>query len=364
MHLKDIRMKSNKPRLMAVMALTGLSLTSPTQAAADPNFYVFLAFGQSNMEGVAPAESQDQAANSRYKVLSPVTCSGQSDGKSVSRTQGQWSPAVAPIVRCDTHLSILDWFGRTLTDSLPANITIGVVPVAVGGTAITGFIESDAVAYYKSQATWMQQFAANYGGNPYTRLVATAKTAQNTGVIKGIIFHQGETDGSQSGWGDKVKTIYNRLLTDLNLKAAEVPFLAGEVYNNTYTNKAINALPSLIPTAHAITSQGLTIGTYANNQGVHFSAASYRDFGKRYAAQMLKLLPRAPSDILTKSVAIASNADFVVYDIKGSRVDGFHATDAASLETSVSGLRKSLPEGIYWVRNTANGSSQKIIAGH
>ena len=280
-------MKANQLNAGIAAALAGFALASRASAAVDPNFQIYLAFGQSNMEGVAPPESQDQVANARFKSLVTCTCAG--------RTQGQWIPAVAPIVRPDTQLGVLDWFGRTMADSLPSNITIGVVPVAVGGPAITGFIQSAAAAYYSSQPTWMQTFAANYNGNPYTRLVAMAKVAQQTGVIKGILMHQGETDGSAPGWGDTVKTIYNSLLTDLNLKAADVPFLAGEVYNNTYTNKAIDALPQAIPTAHMISSQGLSIGTYTGNQGVHFSAESYREFGKRYAQQMLKLLPKSTS---------------------------------------------------------------------
>ncbi|MEK7391822.1 MAG: hypothetical protein AAB214_04570, partial [Fibrobacterota bacterium] len=114
--------------------------------------------------------------------------------------------------------------------------------------------------------------------------------------------------------------------------------------------------------AYVVSSSGLTLHT-ADTYNVHFSADSYREFGKRYAREMLKHIPRTPSDILTKSVAIGSNADFVVYDIKGSRVGGFHATDAHSLETSVADLRKNLSEGIYWVRNATNGTSLKIVAG-
>ncbi len=354
-------MSSRQHFLKLAMGVT-LASACGVHAAADPNFHVYLAFGQSNMEGVAPAEAKDQTAHPRYKVLSPVTCSQMSDGKNVSRTQNQWAPAVAPIVRCDTHLSILDWFGRNLADSLPSSITIGVVPVAVGGTAITGFIENEAANYYKSQPTWMQQFAANYGSNPYTRLVATAKIAQQSGVIKGILFHQGETDAGPGTWGDKVKSVYEKLLVDLGLNARDVPFLAGEVYNNPSKNSAIGALSKSIPTAYVISANGLTIGTYANNQGVHFSADSYREFGKRYAQQMLKLLKMSSVDHSGRATTFSAG-EFIVYDAKGTRMGGFNATDHASMEVGWSGLSKTLPNGIYWVRNASTGFAQRVISG-
>jgi hypothetical protein len=356
-------MKSNILPIGAVAALAALALAPQASCAANPNFHVFLAFGQSNMEGQAPPESQDYVANSRFKALSSVTCSGQTDGKSVSKTQGQWSSAVAPIVRCDTHLGPLEWFGKTLADSLPATDTIGVVVAAVGGTAIRGFVSSVAASYYASQASWMQTYAGYYGNNPYARLVAEAKVAQQTGVINGILLHQGETDGYQSGWGDTVKTIYNNLLSDLGLNAADVPLLAGEVYNNSGTNAGIDALPGKIPTAHVISSQGLSIGTYSNNQGVHFSAASYRTLGQRYAQQMLKLLKPSSSIRPATDPEASANADYAVYDLEGARVAVFHAQDLSSVDRQWASLRRTLPNGIYWMRNSSTGSSRTVVAG-
>lgn len=357
-------MSSSKPNLSSVLAVAGLSFASASFAAPDPNFYVFLAFGQSNMEGFANKSGDittaDKTSLPRFQVMGATTCSG------LQRTKDQWSPGIAPLFRCNTGLSPVDYFGRTLVDSLPAAIKIGVVPVAVAGTPIRGFMPNGVgKAYYAGVSgndAYMKTIAAEYGGDPYARLVAMGKLAQESGVIKGILLHQGETDGYKSGWGDSVKTIYNSLLTDLNVKAADVPLLAGQVYNNAGTNAGIDGLPKIIQTAYVVSSSGLTLHT-ADTYNVHFSADSYREFGKRYAREMLKHIPRTPSDILTKSVAIGSNADFVVYDIKGSRVGGFHATDAHSLETSVADLRKNLSEGIYWVRNATNGTSLKIVAG-
>jgi hypothetical protein len=73
----------------------------------------------------------------------------------------------------------------------------------------------------------MKNIIKTYGGNPYQHLVDTARLAQKDGVIKGILLHQGESNNNDKQWPNKVKGIYDSLLTDLNLKPADVPLLAG-----------------------------------------------------------------------------------------------------------------------------------------
>ena len=48
-------------------------------------------------------------------------------------------------------------------------------------------------------------------------------------MIKGILVHQGESNTGDKEWPEKLKGVYEYLLSDLNLKAEEVPLLAGEV---------------------------------------------------------------------------------------------------------------------------------------
>lgn len=354
------------PRQHFLKLAMGVTLASAygVNAAADPNFHVYLAFGQSNMEGYAnqPGDitNADKTSLPRFQVMGAVACSN------LSRVKDQWSPGIAPLFRCNTGLSPVDYFARTLVDSLPTSVKIGIVPVAVAGTAIKGFMPNGVgKAYYAGLPTnqaYMRNIANEYGGDPYARLVAMAKEAQKTGVIKGILFHQGETDAGPGTWSDDVKSIYNQLLVDLGVKAADVPFLAGEVYNNQTKNQTIGALPKIIPTAYVISSSGLTLHTSDTQYKVHFSAQSYREFGKRYAVQMLKLL-KTSAVAPQERTAGFTQGDFVVYDAKGTRVGGFHATDPSSLEVGWSGLSKTLPNGIYWVRNASTGFAQRVISG-
>jgi hypothetical protein len=321
--------------------------------AQSPHFQLYIAFGQSNMEGaVNTPEAQDKVVNPRYLELPAVTCN--SNGRSM--TQGTWTPAISPTVRCDTKISVVDWFGRTMADSLPTTDTIGLVVVAVGGTKIEGFDLDKYAAYYAAQASWMQQFAANYGGNPYGRLLTVAKQAKQRGVVKGILLHQGESNAGDNAWAGEVKKIYEKLLSDLSLQAKDIPLLAGEVApkgSASGANSMIDALPNTISTAHVVSAQGLTTTT-ADGQNVHFDAPSYRTMGKRYAQAMLALLRQQATGIEPAPMAAVGTGvqAWTVYDLKGSPVARFQSAQSGR-EMGWNQVRRNLPVGIYWLKGNS-----------
>lgn len=205
---------------------------------------------------------------------------------------GNWYTAVPPLCRPSTGLCPADYFGRTLVANLPKNIAVGVVNVAVGGCKIELFEQDTYQSYVAKSPSWMKGAIRAYDGNPYQRLVEMAKLAQKDGVIKGILLHQGESNAGDKEWPNKVKGIYENLLRDLNLKAKDVPLLAGELVNadqhgaSAGMNKIIDDLPKTIPTAHVISSAGCA----CRRDRIHFTPAGYRELGKRYAETMLPLL--------------------------------------------------------------------------
>ncbi|OLY95039.1 sialate O-acetylesterase [Cnuella takakiae] len=254
--------------------------------AQDPNFYIFLSFGQSNMEGNAKFEAQDTTVNPRFKVLEAVDC------PNLGRERDKWYTAVPPLSRCRTGITPADYFGRTLVASLPENIRVGIINVSVGGCKIELFEKNNYQTYTATAPSWMVGMINEYGGNPYGRLVELARQAQKEGVIKGILLHQGESNTGDTSWPRKVKGVYDQLLGDLNLKAGSVPLLAGELVHADQggrcasMNPIIGRLPEVIPAAHVIPSNGCT----AAADKLHFDAAGYRELGKRYGAKMLSLL--------------------------------------------------------------------------
>src|SRR6185369_1167706 len=249
-------------------------------------FYIFLCFGQSNMEGNAKFEPQDTTVDSRFQVLEAVDC------PNLNRTKGNWYPAVPPLSRCRTGLTPADYFGRTLVANLPKDTRVGIINVAVGGCKIELFDKDNYQAYVTTAPSWMIGMINQYDGNPYGRLLELAKIAKKAGVIRGILLHQGESNTNDTLWPQKVNVVYNNLLKDLQLKPGSVPLLAGEVVNADQggvcasMNKIIARLPQTIPNSYVISSQGCTDA--ADN--LHFDAAGYRELGKRYAMKMLSLM--------------------------------------------------------------------------
>ena len=277
-----------KFRLFLLVTFYMLLTVGALKAAPDPNFYVFLCFGQSNMEGQGTIESQDRNVDSRFMMMSSLTCG--------SRKQGEWYTATPPLARCDTKLGPVDYFGRTLVKELPENIKVGVITVAVAGCDIQLFEKDNYQSYVSSAQSWMQSSINQYGGNPYGRLIEVAKKAQEDGVIKGILLHQGETNSGQQNWPNRVKGVYDNILKDLGLNASDVPLLAGEVVRSEQggscggMNSIIAKLPSTISNAHVVSAEGL--GHQGDN--LHFSSAGYRTLGERYAKTMLSLLDVEP----------------------------------------------------------------------
>jgi hypothetical protein len=259
-------------------------------AAPDKNFYVFLCFGQSNMEGFPGIQEQDKTGvDERFQMLAAVdfTPGGRYTGP--ERKKENWYTATPPLCRQDTGLCPADFFGRTLVANLPKDVRIGVVNVAVAGSKIEIFDKVNYETYLVTAPSYQKNDAKLYGGSPYQRLVDLGKLAQKTGVIKGILLHQGESNSGDKEWPGKVKAVYENLLKDLDLKAADVPLLAGELVGGTQKgmNKNIIAtLPQVIPTAHVISSEGC-VGRPDN---LHFTPEGYRELGKRYAEAMLPLL--------------------------------------------------------------------------
>ena len=255
--------------------------------SADPNFQIYLCFGQSNMEGNATPEAQDyENVPERFQVMAAVNFSNP------KREMGKWYTAVPPICRQGTGLTPADYFGRTMCENLPEEVRIGVIHVAIGGTSIKGFMEEYVADYVAGEADWFKNIMSNYDNNPFRRLVDMAKKAQQYGVIRGILMHQGETDGGMGNWTENVKKVYERLLSELNLSADNVPLLAGETVQSNLGgacggfNKVIATLPNVIPTAHVISSKDCP----QRGDGLHFTAEGYRIIGKRYAETMLDIL--------------------------------------------------------------------------
>ncbi len=292
---------------------------------ADPNFYIFLCFGQSNMEGNARPEAVDLASPGPRFLLMPAVDFPAANGRP-ERKMGEWCEASAPLCRANTGLTPADWFGRTLVASLPENIKIGVIHVAIGGIDIKGFLPDSIPDYVNKKAPgWMKGMLAAYDNNPYERLVTLAKKAQKDGVIKGILMHQGETNTGDPKWAGMVKQVYENLCGDLQLKPEEVNLYVGNIVQADGKGvcigckKQIDELPQTIHTSQVISSDNCSNGP----DRLHFDAAGYRELGCRYGEAVARHLgyePKRPANLPVPIKKINVPADAVTgeYTIPGN----------------------------------------------
>lgn len=308
------------------------------------------------MEGSAHYEAQDTLVNPRFQVLSAV------DNKELGRVKGNWYPARAPLCRPNTGLTPADYFGRTMVENLPENVRIGVVHVAVGGCRIELFQKDKREAYVKTAPDWMAGILKAYDNDPYGRLVEMAKIARKDGVIKGILLHQGESNTGEQDWPQKVKSVYESLLADLNLKAEEVPLLAGEVVNADHggvcasMNPIIATLPQVIKNAAVVSSKGLSCAA----DHLHFDAAGYRVLGRRYAEQMLKLMGKeliTAEEIMKSTTPASTNmhgCDFPRLDKENRAYFRIHSPHVKRLQVDICGKKydMSKDENGWWTAKT------------
>jgi hypothetical protein len=268
-----------KLKLLLTFLVALLVFSKSAFADPDPNFFIFLCFGQSNMEGYPGVQQQDKTVDQRFQLLAAV------DFPNLNRKKGNWYDAVPPLCRSSTGLGPADYFGRTLVGNLPEKIRVGVINVSVAGCKIELFEKDTYKTYAATAAPWMTNIIKEYDGNPYQELVDMGKLAQKDGVIKGILLHQGESNNGDRQWPAKVKGIYNNLIQDLDLKADQTPLLVGELVNGGM-GSVMAELPKQLPNSYVIPSKGCAV----RPDNFHFSAAGYREFGKRYGEKMLSLL--------------------------------------------------------------------------
>ena len=305
-----------KRNLFAIGVLLATNFMA-AKADVDPNFHIYLCFGQSNMEGNAQWEEVDNEVDSRFQMLATTNFDNP------KRTMGNWYTANCPIVSPMGKLGPTDYFGRTMVAAMPTNVKIGVVAVAMGGSPIEMFDKDKyEQKLAESPTEWWAQLSKNYyGSNPYGRLIEMAKKAQESGVIKGILLHQGCSNCGNPEWPNMVKKIYNDMLADLNLNAEEVPLFVGETeYENmgggcSSHNTVVAKIPSVIPTGHVVSAEGIPgNGTDA----WHFSAAGYRTLGKRYAFEALKVMNKKPKANADYNMAESLKKFFTIESFENS----------------------------------------------
>jgi len=276
-------------KILFFIAAIALSFQTIASAASkpDPKFYIYLCFGQSNMEaGAVPAEQDKGYDNPRFQFMAAV------DMPKFNRTMGNWYNATPPICREENNLGPVDFFGRRMVEVMPEDYKVGVINVSVAGAKIELWDKTDYKEYIDNERDWMKNIVAKYDGCPYQRLLDMAKLAQKDGVIKGMLVHQGESNSEDPLWPERIAKIYHDLCKDLGLNPKDVPLLAGELKYaevdgvcSAFNQEILPHLPETLPNSYIISA----LGCESTGDQFHFSTEGMRLLGNRYAEKMLEL---------------------------------------------------------------------------
>ncbi|MDR3219010.1 MAG: glycoside hydrolase family 3 C-terminal domain-containing protein [Dysgonamonadaceae bacterium] len=235
---------------------SGVKVQAPAQKE---NFHLYLLIGQSNMAGRGIVEPQDTVGNPQILRLNK---------------EGEWEIARDPLHYDKANAGVgpgLSFARSMLTEN--DNMVVGLIPCAVGSSAIDYWQPG---AIYKSTQSCI-----------YDDALKRANIAMKDGVLKGILWHQGESDKEKEramAYKDKLIRLVSNLRREL--QAPDVPFIAGEILSlknrDVYINPVFHEAKKDIPHYDVVSSQGLTLLP----DSTHFNAASQRELGKRYAEKM------------------------------------------------------------------------------
>ncbi|MDB5263877.1 MAG: sialate O-acetylesterase [Adhaeribacter sp.] len=253
----------------SIILLVLFACQAPQKSAEGPDadFHLYLLAGQSNMAGRDVPVGIDTIKVATILVLNK---------------NGTWQVAREPLHwdKPGTGTGPGFSFAREMAARTGKKIRIGLIPAAHGGSSITAWVKGG----YHDQTK----------GYPYDEAIQRTKGAMQQGVLKGIIWHQGESDSNPAA-----EKVHLARLTDLisrfrtELGVPNVPFVAGELgyFNEQYQgiNQVLNQLPAHVSQTAVVNAEGLR----HKGDNTHFDAASARKLGKRYAQAMLQLQQKA-----------------------------------------------------------------------
>jgi Carbohydrate esterase, sialic acid-specific acetylesterase len=252
-----------------VWSATTNETSKPIQLPTKEQLRIYLLMGQSNMAGRGNIGPEDKTPHPRVLML---------------ETNNVWKSAIEPITKDrKTGLGAGPGltFGKVMAEKNPG-VIIGLVPCAVGGTPLI---------------RWQK------GGDLYSNAIVRAKLAMKDGTLSGVLWHQGENDSIHEADAQSYGKRLSEMIQDLRAELGQtnLPIVVGQIGEFLYTrqenktpyakvvNGALLAIPQTVPFTACVKSEGLT----AKADEVHFNTESQHEFGRRYAAEMLRLQAEA-----------------------------------------------------------------------
>ena len=261
----------------AILFLAAILITGGLQANESVNvpsskedFHLFLLMGQSNMSG-----GVGLAAGDTKPVPQVLKMRYAKDGE-----EPKWAAGAHPLHPGRPNKKARFGPGLSFAEAYLADnpgVTVGLIPMAWGGRSIVQLSK---------------------GSEIYGDAIRHTKAAMQVGTLKGVLWHQGESDTVEQTRTDAYEKRLYRLIEDVreDLGNPQLPFIVGnlaEFYGTGQDHKApdrvaritkikeiLKRLPKKVPHTGFVESTGCSPAARAK---VHFDRKSCVLLGKRYA---------------------------------------------------------------------------------
>ncbi len=234
------------------------------QVPAKKDIWVFIMAGQSNMAGRGQVEPQDTLVNKRVLTINAA---------------GQLVYAKEPFHFYEPTRAGLDCgyaFANRLLKQIPANISVLMIPTAIGGSSVSQWIGDSVYRGVKLFSNFREKIA----------------WAKQYGDIKAVLWHQGESDANKRSiplYHDRLQTLFTAFRNTAGDE--QLPVLIGELgaYSNDPESwQAINRVIQGYPSTDKRTTVTSTSDLAHKGDTVHFNTEGQRLMGERFAEAYLK----------------------------------------------------------------------------
>ncbi|WP_372757191.1 sialate O-acetylesterase [Mariniflexile sp.] len=231
----------------------------PEKIPKKKEVWVFLMAGQSNMAGRGFVEPQDTISNARILTINK---------------QNEIILAKEPLHFYEPTLGGLDCgmsFASNLLKDVPENVSILLVPTAIGGSPITKWINDSPHRDVKLLSNFKEKVVL----------------AKKYGKIKGVLWHQGESDANKKDIPHYDKNLTTLFKTFRKYFAnRKLPILIGELGSYSKNKDSWDTINSII-NAHALKDDQISIIKTSDlkdkGDELHFNSEGQRTIGKRFA---------------------------------------------------------------------------------
>lgn len=228
---------------------------------AKHNLWVFVLAGQSNMAGRGLVEAVDTIPDTRILTMS---------------AKKEWILAKEPLHYYEPRLRGLDCglsFGRELLEHVPDSVSIALLPCAVGGSSIQHWLGD----------------SLHRGVALLSNLKENVAFAKQYGRVKGVLWHQGESD-AKTPLIQAYRRNLEKLITTFRgiVQQDDLPVLIGELGPFTDPDKQSrwDSINNIIHEVAGGDGNVFVLGTGdLDHKGdkVHFDSESQRRMGWRFA---------------------------------------------------------------------------------